>query len=268
LKTRARVNKTNHEERVFTFLKNNLGLAKCAHTKSESPDFILHTDSGDVGVEITGLLEPDKKERSSVKSNLTDQVIDLLTEKLPFPFILDIQFDAISKSRQENSIRVKKLSDIFEQIAKDLENHQQIEFFKFDSLVTDFPEHIQNRILQDGHMNLPEGVIRISITREDFLNQSYNSQREGGLVPDLTFDRIQEAINNKDKKVGEYKTMNEQWLVLEEGNGIAGRYTNMPTNETFETLFDRIFIVRIIDNDLIELNLRYPLIPPKNTLNF
>lgn len=205
MKTKTKRNKIIHEERVLTRLKGSLGLTNLSHSKSESPDFILHGFSGNIGVEITELLESDTKEHSSIKSNLTDRVIDLLDEKLSFPFILDILFEAGAKSRKVNSQRVIELYNIFKGIGEDLENHQRIEFFKFDSPISDFPENIQDMIFQKGYKNLPEGVSRVSITREDFLSHSYNSQREGGLVPSLTIEKIQETI---DKKIGNLPSIN------------------------------------------------------------
>ena len=255
---KKRILKDKHEEKVLILLKNHFGWGDLPHTKSESPDFVLHFPSDDIGVEVTELLESDKKELSSVKANLTEQVIEKLKTRLPYQFILNIDIEPQNTDKPNNNRRIKELAEIFERIGTDLQNQRQIEFDKFGDDFNKYPEDIQNTILNRGFMPLPEGVSRISISRYDFLDKSFNSQREGGVVPILNIDKIQAVIDKKNKKLPDFKILSAQWLILEEGNGIAGYYANIPDNEIFETVFDRIFIVRIRSNEIRELRIQKP----------
>jgi hypothetical protein len=250
---KTRTLKDSHEERVLNLLKKHLCLDLVFHTKSESPDFILHRDSGDIGVEIVELLDPDKKVLSSVKSILTNKVIEKLKTRLPYPFVVNIDFEPSDTAKPNNSKRVNELVKLFVNLGKDLQDLGQIQFNKFDGDFDEFPVDIQQMILGQGFIPLPDGVLRINISRFDYLEESFNSQRESGLVPALTFEKIQKEIDKKNEKLPCYQKFAEHWLVLEEGNGMSGYYSQIPKQEIFESDFDHIFIVRMIKDEIVEL---------------
>jgi hypothetical protein len=254
MKTRSL--KNAHEERVFNLFKKHLGLELVSHDKSESPDFILHQGSGDIGVEIVELLEPDKKMESSVKSKLTENVIKRLKTKLPYPFTLNIDFVPKNKAKPNINKREMELVAIFEELGRDLEDLGQLQFDKFDGDFEEFPEDVQKKIIAQGFMPLPSGVTRINFARFDSLEYSFNSQREGGLVPLLKVEKIQNEIDKKNNKMPNYQKFSEHWLILEEGNGMPGYYDNIPNHAIFNTTFDRVFIIRLFKNVLVELNIK------------
>lgn len=250
---KTRTFKDLHEERVLNLLKKHLGLELFSHTKSESPDFILHMETGDIGIEIVELLEPDKKEISSVKSKLTEKVIEKLKIRLPYPFVINIDFEISDTIKPNNSKRVKELVELFADLGQNLQDMGQIQFDKFGGDFGEFPENIQKQILRQGFMPLPDGVSRISLGRFDSLIDSFNSQREGGLVPALKVEKIQMELAKKNKKLPNFHKFTEQWLILEEGNGMPGYYSQIPKSEIFRSDFDHLFMIRMIKGEVVEL---------------
>lgn len=213
-------------------------------SSAESPDFNLVIDGKHIGVELTGIYQDDiasskgsnHKIHQQAYIQFTDDVIRRIQTKSDVKFTLGIKFtsdNGIDKSFKSDYSGL--LANVCLQVLTLLSNKQIIE--------------IQNT------GNMPEQIYSIIVCRYDELDFPINLTCSGGVLPTLRADIIDNAIRVKEKKLHDYRKMDKQWLLIVEGSGFAGSFSNIDISDNFLTSFDKIFVYRAFNHELIELNL-------------
>jgi hypothetical protein len=174
---------------------------------SECPDFILNTENGKTGIELTEVFQDSAKgpsklqEVSSLKYKLTEDVLQKLEPIIGFKFIIDIDLDTdfpIRKSQRK--VTVEKIVEFCVEEFMSLQNMKSGRVFNFKKdLLTIENAEVVKLILAKGYRNLPRGVKEIYIQRWDGLNNSFNSQGEGGSVRSMDIVDVENVIAKKEK---------------------------------------------------------------------
>jgi len=180
--------------------------------------------------------------------------LDILKEKLPFTFDITINItqnaDLTLKKRRK---AIHELVEICFENAYNLRNLQHCRIKDFDAPITTFPIEIQEQILANGYRNLPEGIKEVSIGRYDSVSKSWNSQSTAMMVPHFTNERLQRILNEKEKKLENYMTCDEHWLLIWGSNMPRSYYYNVEIEEPIKTKFNKVFFIRP-QTDLTEIN--------------
>lgn len=220
----------------------------------DRPDFILIANDKKIGIETTQVVHSDTDKRiSSEKMLFIDIVLAKLTPLLPFNFILTIDLFT------ENGIRKSNKEEIATEVANfcasefmNLKNLQHADVdhidFDFDSV----PVWLKNDMLSHGHRNLPKGIKSISIFRYDG-HESFNPKSEAAAIPRFSKERLDIVIKDKEIKRQKYETCDEYWLIIWQGGGITGYFGDIDFDIPISTVFDKVFILRSIQNDLLTL---------------
>jgi len=227
--------------------------------KNEAPDFILtKPDGSTIGIELTEALHNEQARRvSSETYNFTNSVLDELKNYLPFTFTIDIDLDISRPISKAN--RPKIVTEVVEQCIKEFRNLAPLESKEIEHIEMNFSEipkdrpDILNILLERGCRNLPEGVQRITITRIDGIEDSWNWQGEGGVVPDLTIETIAPILEKKHQKLKNYTNCHQFWLIITEGNYYTGSFNEIGINIPIESSFDKVFLLRSNKGFVLEL---------------
>ena len=89
----------------------------------------------------------------------------------------------------------------------------------------------------------------------NFTNDLYNNyfgESDYGTLPNFTNKQLSFILNKKEEKLKKYELCDEYWLLIREGDMIAASFSKIKLNN-FEANFNRIFIYRIFNNELVEL---------------
>ena len=101
--------------------------------------------------------------------------------------------------------------------------------------------------------SLPKSITRVSVYRFDQSYDSYYGQNEGGTVSDLTINHIKRILETKHKKLITYQKCDEYWLLIKEGNYYAGTFWKINLEIPIESYFDRIFILRHKEGEILRI---------------
>ncbi|MDO6430931.1 hypothetical protein Q4E93_10055 [Flavitalea sp. BT771] len=185
--------------------------------------------------------------RSRFKSDTTDRIIAKLSSLLPWSFYLNIDFNKVK------SFKKSELENCITQIAsycaiefKDLENMERRDVQNLEFNIND-PEHSDTRayLIEQGFRNLPSGVDSITITRWDGLSYSWNTQTEGGVIPNLTIDHLGKSLQDKDKKLEKFQKCDEHWLLITSGDYYYGAFDRINLTIPVISKFDKVFFFRL-----------------------
>lgn len=242
-----------HVINTFREMYKNFPIGNLEHP--DKPDFIVIDGSKRIGIETTQVVHSKKaKQISSEQVNFTDLVISKLIHLLPFHFSLSIDLltdIGVSKSKKE-------------QIATDVANfcvgefstledtkHADAEHVDFDFATGDL--WIRNHLFEMGFRNLPKGVKSISIFRCDAHGSSFNSKSEASFIPRFSKEKLAEVLKEKEIKLQSYKPCDECWLIIWQGWGITGYFKDIQFETPISSTFDKVFILRNAQNDIIPL---------------
>jgi hypothetical protein len=62
-----------------------------------------------------------------------------------------------------------------------------------------------------------------------------------------------ERLEDKESKLKSYNSCDEYWLVIWQGGGITGYFKEIEFEIPIQSKFDKVFILRAIQNDLLIL---------------
>ena len=208
---------------------------------NESPDFIIESKFLKVGIELTEIFQDSHllgysrfEQLSSDGNKFTLQLIEKLQKYLDFTFTIGIFFNDsnyLRKSKNQNT-----LNEIFKVC--------------LDTLL--ILEDRERRVIKD-YKKLPKEIDEIHISKFDGLESSYNECPEGGSVSDLTDLHLNHVLKKKHKKLKDYEECNEHWLLIKEGKYYSGSFGEIKIDSEFDSIFDKIFLLRSNQDELIEL---------------
>lgn len=210
----------------------------------ESPDFDFVLDGQHIGLELTEIYQDDlgSLKGSKLKINqkayvkFTDDVIHKIQAICDIKFTLNIRFasgNRIDKSFKSDYSGI--LANVCFQFLTLLSNKQFIE--------------IQNT------GNMPEQIYSIVVCRYDKLDSPINLTCTGGVLPAMRADIIEKAIRVKEKKLHDYRKMDEQWLLLIEGVGYEGSFSEIDLGFQVKSKFQRVFLYRCFHDIILEVGL-------------
>jgi len=238
--------------KTYTFFPVGTWMA----TEPPMPDFVL-TDEANrrIGIELTELFhQGNAKMRSAVKNQITGQVIQQLEKLLPYPFTLNV-FLGPNQHVGPAGMRsvVAEVVDICVREFAALPDNTwgELQHIDFDFGTAD-PD-TANLIRAKGYRNLPLGIDRIRIHRYDGLAYSFNSRAEGGLVPELTLASIEPIVSQKEEKLARQPRLDENWLVIREGNYFTGTFNDILFALPINSAFTKVFLFRTALRQVIEL---------------
>ena len=220
----------------------------------DKPDVIFTTLSGElIGIELTECIYDEtlmKESEYQIKFN--EKVITHLEEKMPFKFHLDIDLDT-NKPLKQNEIvsAIKRIVEICIREFRDLNPYESKNVEQLDVDWDQAPLHIQQHFLERGFRKLPKGVLRIQMARYDILEKSRHPESKGGVVPDFTDDNLDSILRKKNKALTNYKVCNHHWLVIGEGADFFSYINNVRIEKEVKTKFDKIFMYRRWDSEVI-----------------
>ena len=192
----------------------------------EQPDFLITNGKKKVGLEHQSILVDEILKRTGFFKNIA-----LLTER---------EFE---KDEKMPNFLVNCY------IGKDIEfsNKNKNDFLKtFKTVIKEFVLNdifIENNLIDDIH-KMPH------------TQKSVNINFGGYMVPELSKERLLEAIDKKEKKVKDYivNTNSEQWLLLLIGGvGAHSYYLRQEMDINLDTNFKKIFLLEDFDNRLYEI---------------
>lgn len=224
-----------------------------------STDYLLTTTENlKIGIELTEIFVDEKlKQVSSEKEKLTDSVLKKLSIILPFTFSINIDLD--SKKPFEKRSKVKLVDQIVSLCVDEfyeLSNYEHKRIENIDYNLNECEAEIKRRLLNGGYRNLPQGIKNISIHRYDSVAKSWNRQSEGGGVPRLTLDILNKTLTKKECKIQKYSKCDQLWLIIKEGNYFAGYFDDVNVNAPISTMFDKVFLFRTKNQEIIDLTLK------------
>lgn len=232
----------NQEEEIGLFKRFIRNLEPNNNWEFESrdkPDIELILPNKTVGVEITEILDQKRRSRQVLLKQIGELVVSDLNQKLLKPFHLNLSF--------QPGLRIKK---------SELKNYSRTIADKIYRLIGPMPT--KEVFHFDFDATITNGFTGFSILFSKALTQSYFSESATGFVPNLTEEHFREILTKKGESLKSYYPYDEQWLVIAEGNFLAGSVDNLeieqhPTNSEF----DRIFIFRQQTQEIIEIKTQH-----------
>ncbi|WOK04898.1 hypothetical protein RT717_17590 [Imperialibacter roseus] len=225
------------EKRVFTSFIEVLEpdedyLFKCW----EKPDIKLVRSDKVIGVEITEILDEKRRSRQMLLKKIGDAVVSILDEQGYMPFHLSLSFQptlGLSKS---------KITSYSSKVAN-----------KISSIIGSQPK----RSNYDGNFDSSstDGFIGFNIFFSEHLTKSYFAESATGFIPDFGRADLEKILSKKEQALKSYEAFDEQWLLICEGNFLAGSVGQiLVKNIGFTSGFNRIFIFREVAQKIVEIS--------------
>jgi len=220
----------------------------------DKPDVVFLASNGEIiGIELTECIyDEELMKESEYQIKFNEKVIEKLENKMSFKFHLDIYLDN-KKPLRQNQIEstINGIVDVCVHEFNDLNQYQSKRVEQLDINWSETPIHVQQHFLDRGYRKLPKGVLRIQMSRYDILEKSRHTESKGGVVPDFTDDSLKSILEKKNKALMNYKLCNQHWLVIGEGADFYSYMNNIRIEKEFETGFDKIFMYRRWDSEVI-----------------
>lgn len=220
----------------------------------DKPDVVFTALTGEViGIELTECIyDEDLMKESEYQIRFNERVIEKLEDKMSFKFHLDVDLDNKMPLRQNQiELTIKGIIQVCLREFGDLNQYESKNVEQLDVNWDEAPLHIQRHFLDLGYRKLPKGISRIQMSRNDILEKSRHPESKGGVVPDFTDDSLEFILKKKNKALVNYKSCDQQWLVIGEGADFYSYMNNIRIEREVETKFDKIFMYRRCDSDVI-----------------
>ena len=222
---RNRVKKAR-EERQVRCLLTELGLADPGKLLScESPDFIFRMGKRQVGIEVTRLFRNEPIEDAARRDRIVSKARELVQN--------DPRFDRLDIWVAFGDKEVSTVNDGAAALVSQLDGH--------------VPRTTLGRIEQDRRCLFRQ----ITIWPSESSAGSWRAVPKAECAEALTRDELEQAVADKDKKVGDYrKKCSEAWLLLvlplfpAEGRSAFGQWMWPESAKEWQlkTGFDRVFV--------------------------
>lgn len=236
------------------FLECYLEMPVGSEEYTDRPDVIYTTSEGKtIGIEITECIydEPAKKKKED-QITFNYDVIAQLEDKLLFKFILDIELNSeirLKKNRKDFVIR-----DIIKFCKEEFNNLKTFEPKQFENMDIDWnslDDKSKLLILAANYRKLPPEILNICITRNDNIEKSTHSESAFGVIPNFSDIDLNKILTAKHRSLKNYKTCDEQWLLIIEGNDFYSDFKEINIQNSINTDFQKIFIYRRLNSEVV-----------------
>lgn len=210
--------------------------------KTESPDFVIRSTSGVVGVEISKILNETElgesyspAEKNAVQQKIVQHARKIFLERHNIPLHVEFAFrDSINVRQGKDKILSNKLAQL---VADQITTR---------SLTSYFTLHVDR--------GLPIELMYCGISFFPGIDESVWYSAKAQLIPNLKKEYLLSIIRKKEAKVDEYKTRADKLiLLLIEGvvpDSWFDKIELIPEDE-LNTRFDRVLILRNLRDELI-----------------
>ena len=234
------------ERFIFEAFKEMYNGPKGNAIHSDKPDYRIEIENKLIGIEITeAVISETELRKFKFQVSLTDEVLKLLEDKLPFTFSISIELkrDAYLPIKKKRII-IDEIVELCGRESKALLNLEIYRVNDFGAPINQYPSEVQVDLLNRGYRNLPEGINEISIHRYDSVGKSWNSEATAMMVPNFTIANLLPILKKKHRALKEYFKCDEHWLLIYGDDLPDSYYDNFEINEPVETLFDKVFFMQ------------------------
>jgi hypothetical protein len=230
----------NQEEYVFKAFKklySRFPAGECI--RDEQPDYIVYGADSVIGIEITQIFidnhidsSLNEKRMESLQSMLGENLCDRLDPKVPFKFVLSIDFSKKGFAKSEIPLIVKSCETYVKQLH--------------------FPQQDFNSIDLKNWGQLPDQIENLNLFKFPSLKKSLFSEVAGSVLPELTEKNLQVVLTKKGKALKQYKACDEHWLLIEEGTFVSDSFGDIAVNR-LDTNFNKVFLYRHSKGQVVQL---------------
>lgn len=252
--------KKEREDDIFKFWKilGEYPKAEVCTQKPPDPDFFAKTEDGLIGIEHTSLVRS-KDERGvdlALHYSVAKEIVNCAWQEFQKKYDLDL-FVGISFccdygiSRGEHPVWLHKgdIDDLKKEIV--------------DAVSENIPEKSKSTFVRkyddEGSQILSKKLEYIFINNINGRYKSAWSAEKATIVPRLNPKNINSILAKKNSKPSNYlKNYSQIWLVIVEHSFQIETLFNFEDNDLlkskFSSSFDRIFIYRLVENEIFELD--------------
>ncbi len=203
---------------------------------SDKPDIVANFKDKLIGIEITECFQDDLgsgselRKKRGFKNKIGNALIEKLNDLRPC-FHLSLDIDITIPQNKFNKL-IEQIELLLRNKIKAPKNNTPLEFssFEFNTL----------------------GFNRISMFFTDDLDKSYFGESDYGGIPNFTNHNLDIIINKKEQLIPNYQPCDEFWLLIREGDMIAGSFSEIKLSDV-SSIFKKIFMYRIFSDKLIEI---------------
>jgi hypothetical protein len=244
---------------LFKECLSSIASAEVSIIENDPPDGMIQIGDKNVAIELTQVFWDEDADGVNKKAqeSIADKIMDLAVTKyrrlnLP-PLQVNVSFvDRYGFNKKDNE-------RLFSTDKEDLSDYILEKVIKYLPVSTEaFVEVPEcNNYLEQAFNSK---IHHIYISRISELEENCWAANGAGIIPRITFEKINEAIQKKNNGLVNYKNLYDQtWLVIiEDWNGLSGYFNFRGSEEllkrVYKSDFDRTFILRSRRKELIELN--------------
>lgn len=214
-------------------------LGKIIHP--DKPDFIIQGDDV-IGIEITQVFKNQDSLTGSLvrtKENFKRGVLQIVVNLLNatnFPkCVLSIEFNDHLFTKKHNSRTIA--TKCYDQMISKASIFDKPGTYEIENL-GELPEIIESYCL----------LVDSDIMTSDYIETS------GATLPQLTNSHIQYILDKKEIAKDKYRRCDSYWLVIKEGSFEADSFSEIQIDKSaLRTTFDKVFIIRQANSEIIEL---------------
>jgi len=201
----------------------------------DTPDIELILPHKKIGVEITEIMDERQRSRQMLIKKIGETVVANLDSIGFRPFHLNLNFESELQVKKSDIPAYSKI--ICEYINKQITVAPNKEIYHLSN-IQDCITVFRGFTLQFSHV----------------LSKSYFTESASGILPNLSKEQFQKILRKKNEVTRNYKLYDEQWLLIVEGNFLAGSIDKIEINyDPIDSIFDRIFIFRQLSQEIIEI---------------
>ncbi|QXP73300.1 hypothetical protein H0I31_06280 [Tenacibaculum sp. AHE15PA] len=208
----------------------------------DKPDFIIHSKQK-IGVEITQIFKDDYKSNkgSLLKSieeitrRVSEEILNLFREKqIPRCYLII----HLNKNEFPLVSSPNKIAEIF-----------------FNDIIKNINKKKKNYILEiDNNGDLPKIVESYKLIFDEKIKDYEYIELYSTVGKEIDSLKIQNILNKKEKAKITFEKCDKYWLVIKSGELSADYLPSIQiTSKRLRTTFDKIFILKYLENELIEI---------------
>lgn len=256
-----RLEQIHIEQFIKLFFNSSIGFEQ---QQPPEPDFKVKLDEKVIGIEHTRLIRKPDKNNINVMGHY--KVADKIMHKA------ELLYNTTESMCLMVNVSFRCDYGLITNSPKQLYNNdiQELSHFIADFVKLQLPKIVASK--QDayftfytydfntGQQVLPEKINHITITNTKSFEHSCWAANQGGVIPGIyKSEEFEITLNNKNKKPQNYKNeYDEIWLLIVEDSMDLTSYFHFDDQSTpeIESNFNRVFVLRKVENCYIELSLR------------
>ena len=244
--------KAREETYLRRFRENFAGFPEGTILPSERPDFLVETDRGRLGVELTEyhISEPDEGRSSPTRAReaTEDQVLRMAAEQYRSKGLPPVVVNVLWHTNQ--ALDRHRMPELATGLADLVQEH--------------LPEPNQSVTINErrhpARRYLPEEVASLTVIRRESITKGSWTSVRAAFVPTIAPSDLQEILRNKEAKASSYRRhCREVWLLIVARGLEPSTFGDLGPEikgHQFESSFDRVFLLHHFDGIVTELHVR------------